>query len=167
MIHNISLKGEDLSLNSNKVYLVIDALYLDDIKEKFDKLDISKFKDEVLTKVFPYTDAPFATISPSSNIFKLKNIKKGVYEHYSPEKENYFSSDTGLIIFIEKSILIEFIKHYTYDDLIGENLEEDINLNYWGNLTSKFNKNDIGLLLSPDMHSSFEFKGGGFYKIIL
>ncbi|UGU18132.1 hypothetical protein LS482_09655 [Sinomicrobium kalidii] len=163
-MNNISTKGENISLKINEIYFVIDALYLDEIKEKIDKLQIDNLEQDIKEIVFPYTDTPFGKFITFENLFEIIRIKKASYDEYRDFNENYFSTDTGLLVIIRKSILIEFAREFNYDDLLDTNMD-DINLTYWHEVTRSFEKQDIALILAPGIESDFEFKGSGFYKI--
>lgn len=51
---------------------------------------------------------------------------------------SFFSTDTGLIVFALEDVLMEFLKDYSYEDLVDSE-DELINENYWKELVSKFN----------------------------
>lgn len=162
-MRNISIQGIDISLNFGKCYYVIDALYLNSIKFEVDNLDKRIFDKEIEEKIFPYAYAPFAKITAKS-IFQVRGIKKVKYEEINPKEKNYFSSDTGLILFIMNEIFIEFLENYDYN-ILTESITEIINFSYWDNIVSKFERNDLGLILAPGIDSEYEFDGSGIYKI--
>lgn len=166
MENNISLTGEDVMVKAGNSYYVIDALYINEIKTYSNELTGKITDQEIRQKVFPYTDNPFAKITPISNIFKVQNIKKVNNSTLSSLNENYFSCDTGLIILIRSSLLAKIIKDFDYD-LLVDSLTEEINLNYWRKITEAKNYKDIALILAPGVNSGFQFEGSGLYKIIL
>ena len=64
---NLSINDESLELCINKLYYLIDALYLNDIKTAVLLNNVS-IKD-IRKQVFPYTDTPFA-------LFKTRKKRK-------------------------------------------------------------------------------------------
>lgn len=52
------------------------------------------------------------------------------YDDLSTEDKSCFSSDTGLIILIDESLLITFIKEYDYEELV-DSIVETLNYGYW------------------------------------
>lgn len=162
-MRNVSTKGEDIKLISDKCYYVIDSLYLNSIKAEIANLNRPLLDKEIEEKVFPYAEAPFAKITTGSS-FHVQNIKKIKYTDISPNDKNYFSSDTGLILFVAEEILLELLECYDYNNLV-ETITEDINFNYWDSIASKFSLNTLGLILAPGVDSGYEFEGSGIYKI--
>lgn len=160
---NISIKNEPLELNITKSYYIIDALYLNDLKEELLKASSLPKDEEIRNNIFPYTDTPFAKYTANKNSFFVSQIKKVDYDEVILGDTSFFSTDTGLIIFILEDVLIEFIKDYNYEDLVDSE-DELINENYWKILVSKFNSTDIGLILS-DMNSENDFDGSGTYRV--
>jgi hypothetical protein len=165
-MNNTSLMGEDITLCAGKNYYVIDALYLNDVKVGLSDLQKDKTDEKIAREIFPYTTAPFAKILMHRDSFQVHSIIKVRHEDLLPDGGNCFSSDTGLVLLIEQSHLISFVKAYNYDDLVDSHIE-DINLGYWNNITSGINRNEIGLILAPGMGSGYEFEGSGLYKINL
>jgi hypothetical protein len=162
-MRNVSIKGEDIKLISGKCYYIIDALYLNSIKSEIDALDISLLDEELEGKVFPYMGAPFAKII-GRGLFQIKNIKRTKYEDMNPDDKNYFSSDTGLIIFVAEDILLKLLESYDYDTLV-ETIIGDIDFKYWDQIASNFSLYNLGLILAPGVNSGYEFEGSGIYKI--
>ncbi|KFF12584.1 hypothetical protein [Flavobacterium hydatis] len=161
---NISTKNEPLELDINKSYYIIDALYLNDIKDEFLNKNSLPKDNDIRNNVFPYTDTPFAKYKANKKTFFVSQIKKVDYDEVVLGDTSFFSTDTGLIILLLENILIEFIKNYNYEDLV-DSKDELINENYWKGLTLKFNPTDIGLILS-DMNSENDFDGSGTYRIV-
>ncbi len=163
---NISLKGEDILLEEGKTYFVIDALYVNNIKENLHILDRYNVEKEIREKVFPYTETPFMSIfiprrsdeQVKLSVSKIKRSKDGDDISLS------FSSDTGLIVFIEISRLIDFSYIFDYDTLVDSNTAP-INVHYWEQIEYKFGSNNCGLMLSPGINKGFDFDGSGLYKI--
>ena len=163
---NISLKGEDILLRSGKSYFIIDALYLNDVKNGLTDVDTYDLENDIRRRIFPYTETPFAIIALDKigdglQAIEIDKIKKAGDEDVNPR---CFSTDTGLIIILEKSIFLEFLTHFDYDKLV-EGLSEPINLSYWTELEQQFAAYNCGLILSPGIKSGFDFDGSGLYKI--
>lgn len=158
---NISTNSEQLELNKGKMYIVIDALYLNEIKVKLHEA-FDSWK-QVRQKVFPYTDTPFAEYVPLDSIFTLPQIIKLNYQDVVQKDLSVFSTDTGLILFVSKDVFWDVIKEYSYDDLVNSELEL-LNFQYWTELTSRYNYRDIALLTSFE-ESKYDFDGSGTYKI--
>lgn len=166
---NVSLKGQYILLQEGKCYFVIDALYLDRVKQNIDSIDKSNVEEEIRARVFPYTEAPYTKIClPQTGggqlKFEIENIKRDDDED---DILGSFSSDTGVIIFIEESILIDFVVDFDYNHLVESGTAELINLDYWLGLEKKFGSSNCALILSPGINKGFDFNGSGFYKIIL
>ncbi len=161
---NISLNGEALKFSVENKYIIIDALYLNDIKEKFSSLDKRNLLKDIKEKIFPFTDTPFAEFIPTKLFFDPGKIKKVDNEELPSNSKNIFSTDTGLIIFIQEKLLKEFLDFYDYEDLV-DSPTETINVEYWDKITSNFKLDNIGLLLAPGINSGFDFEGSGTYEI--
>lgn len=157
----LSVNNESLELSIDKQYYVIDALYISEIKNEF--LKANTLPKDIRNEVFPYTDTPFAVYKPDSTIFYINQIIKVDYDDVVLEDLSFFSTDTGLIVFISESILIEFLKDFDYEDLV-DSKNELINERYWKQIVSKFKLVDIGLVLA-DSDSENGFDGSGTYKI--
>ena len=166
-MNNISLRKEQIQLKLGVKYIVIDGLYINDIKSELDKLDINNLENDIREKIFIYTKTPFAEYtaeSPFFNINKLKSIKDDKLENGNKGKL-MLSTDTGLLIFINKNFFFDFIKIFDYDDLV-DSLIEPINISYWEFITKQFELADIGLILSPGINSNIDFIGSGTYLIV-
>ncbi len=164
-MRNISLNNESIRLKSNKKYIVIDALYIDNIRQIPFICDIDNNSLEILrTEVFPYTDTPFAEFNSCSEIFKIEQIKKINYHNINVKDNSIFSTDTGLIIFINKEIFSSFIKNFSYEDLVNSDLEI-IDINYWDLITNDLDLDDVGLILSSGLNYGVDFSGSGTYKV--
>lgn len=156
---NLSTNNETLELNVGKSYLIIDALYLQEIKNEFEDTNIR----DIRSKIFPYTSTPFAQVKILKKIFFVNQIKKVGHNKVVPNDYSFFSTDTGLIIFISEDIVIEFLKNYSYEDLVNSE-DETINKKYWENLISRFDTADLAIILSY-VKSENNFDGSGTYKI--
>lgn len=164
---HISLQGEDIALGINKTYVVIDALYLDDIKHEIDSLNITNLVGEIREKVFPFIDIPFAMVMmKDANLFPVQNIQQIDYNSISDsDKRTCLASDTGLLVFIDENLIYEFTKNFSYDDLVDSAIDP-ININYWNDIISSFDQSTLGLVLAPGIDSGYEFEGSGTYKIV-
>ncbi|CAD5342556.1 hypothetical protein [Flavobacterium bizetiae] len=156
---NISTNNEPLELSINKQYYVIDSLYLTEIKNEFLKANI--LPKDIRIEVFPYTDTPFALYKPNESTFDINQIIKVDYDEVVLEDFSFFSTDTGLIVFIAEDILVEFLKDFNYEDLVDSE-NELINEKYWKQIVSKFKSADTALVLA---NSENDFDGSGTYKI--
>jgi hypothetical protein len=162
---NISAAGEDIQLKPAKDYYLIDALYLSEIKKGID-LDQDKncLEEKIQNEVFPYTHAPFARIYANNNLISVSSIKKADDIDYEMGDFQYFSSDTGIVLLIEKSLFPYFIAHFDYNELV-ESSDFIINKEYWGNLVSKIEDDLVGIIIAPGIGSGYDFEGSGFYQI--
>lgn len=162
---NISIESEKLILDKG-YYFIIDGLYLNDVRDyiqsREQKNDLTF--DELKSEVFPYTDTPFAIIEIcESGEFDLMRFQKAEYDSISDCRNKYLSTDTGLLLFIKKRILVEFVERYDFDKLVDL---DPIDKDYWSSIIKDFNDNDIGLIVSPGINSEHEFDGGGLYQIV-
>jgi len=156
---NISNNNEPLELSISMQYYIIDALYLTEIKSEFLKANI--LSKDIRNEVFPYTDTPFALYKPNESTFYIKQIIKVDYDEVVLDDFSFFSTDTGLIVFIAEDILIEFLKDFNYKDLVDSE-NELISEKYWKQIVSKFKLADTALVLAD---SENDFDGSGTYKI--
>lgn len=159
---NISINNEPLKLDIGQKYYIIDALYLSDIKDAV--LETNVLSTDIRTEVFPFTNTPFAQYKSSKNIFFVSQIIKIDYDDVTVDDFSFFSTDTGLIIFVLEDILMDFLQVFSYGDLVNSE-NELVNQKYWEELTSKFNVTDIGLIMAS-INSETDFDGSGTYKII-
>jgi hypothetical protein len=163
-MNNCSLNGEDIILLPEKQYYVIDALFLNDIRLGMGNVRFDKFDQDVEAKIFPHTVAPFAKFRFHENRFSISSIKKFLLLDTSSIENTVFSSDTGLILIIEESIMELFVTIFNYDDLV-DSIHEIVNIDYWKDLTSSYPLGFIGLIIAPGIGSGYEFEGSGIYKI--
>jgi hypothetical protein len=162
---NISIEGEKLILDKG-YYFVIDGLYLNDVRDyiqsKEQKSELAY--DELKSEVFPYINIPFAKIQIDEiTEFDPRPFKKVDYDSISHCFDKYLSTDTGLLLFIKKGILVEFVKRHDFDKLVDS---DPIDTDYWNSIIKDFNEVDIGLVVSPGINSECEFDGGGIYQIV-
>lgn len=163
-MENISLNKEAVELKSGKKYIIIDALYINYIKEEISNLNIKNLTDEIRSKVFPYTDTPFAEYIPKENIFDIEHIRKIDYDQIKDIK-SVLSSDSGILVFISENLLVDFISKFDYEELVNSSTDL-ININYWKSITTDFNLSDVAIVVSSGIDTELEFDGGGTYKIV-
>lgn len=163
---NISINKEPIKVKNNIEYIVIDALYVDDIREKLSELEKDDIIKEIKNKVFPYTDTPFAQYIPKNNAVGIEQIKR-TNNILSEDRiiPNIFSVDTGLLIFINRNKIINFVSKFSYNELINSKTEV-LNTDYWKVITSDYSYEDIAVILSPGIDSGVDFEGSGTYYIV-
>jgi len=162
---NISLKGEDVYLNSASCYYIIDALYLNTIKEEINSINVDFIEAEIKEKIFPYLNAPFAIVNFLQSNTELEVIGVHRIKKVSDEQLNSycFATDTGLVIFCEKSMFAAFVQAFSYYDLIDV-MNGPINTSYWQAVVSPFGSYNCALILSPGINKGFDFDGSGLYE---
>lgn len=163
---NISINKEPIKVKNNIEYIVIDALYVDDIRGKLSELEKDDIIKEIKNKVFPYTDTPFAQYIPKNNAVGIEQIKR-TNNILSEDRiiPNIFSVDTGLLIFINRNKIINFVSKFSYNELINSKTEV-LNTDYWKVITSDYSYEDIAVILSPGIDSGVDFEGSGTYYIV-
>lgn len=164
-MNNISLNKETLELRRGIQYIVVDALYINDIKEEISNLSSENIVSEIRNKVFPYTDTPFAEYIPTESIFNLEQIKKVDYNQIKTIDKSVLSTDSGVLIFIAEKLFENFVLKFDYGDLVNSSTNL-INIDYWNSITSDYILSDVAILVSPGIDVGVEFDGGGTYKII-
>jgi hypothetical protein len=167
-MENISINKEQIKLNPKLKYVVIDALYINEIRENYNELDSENFFNEIKLKIFPYAKFPYMLYKPTEAIFGIEKIKKAITSsllNNDSEELNYFCTDTGFILFINYDIFKEFILKFDYDKIFTDNPEEvEIDIDYWRNITNNYNKDEIAILIAI-YDFGIEFDGSGFYTI--
>ncbi len=161
---NISLNKEPIELECGIKYIIIDALYLNDIRQGLSCLNNNNISDEIRSKVFPYTDTPFAEYTPTTDIFTLNQIKKIDYGQLESVDKSILSTDSGVLIFINEKILIDFVSKYDYGEFVNSETEL-LNLDYWSSIVNNYNMQEIAVIVSPGINSGVEFDGSGSYRI--
>lgn len=162
---NISINGESILLDSANCYYIIDALYLNSIREELTAIKPESIEEEIREKVFPHSDAPFAIADFIQSSSKLEVIDVHRIRKVSDEQlsSRCFATDTGLIIFCNKSIFLDFLQIFNYYDLVNA-MNGPINTSYWQTLVSRFEDYSCGLVLSPGINKGFDFDGSGLYE---
>lgn len=162
-MNNISLNKEPLELHAGKHYLVFDVIYLQDVQEYISETKQHSFSTSILKRPFPYTQTPFAKFIPNKNIFHVEQIQKIEYNEIEII-DQCFSTDIAIIVFILESKFWDFLDKYSYDKLLDANFDL-INIQYWNELYSLFELNDIALIVAPGLDSGCDFEGSGTYII--
>lgn len=157
---NVSLQNNDIILEEDSNYIVIDPLYIAEIKDNLfcKNVDFKRIREDC----FPYTDTPFTIFKSNLNTFSISRIKKSDNMDNNLE---LFSIDSGSVIFIEENIFFDFITYFNYDKLFDSSVDL-INQDYWNLITNKYKLNNIGFIISMGVNSIYEFNGSGTYKII-
>ncbi len=165
-MRNISLRGENILLHPNQNYIVIDALYLDSIRDGIDKIDLKNLITELREKVFPYTTTPFAEYTFIEKIFRYRYIRKFDYRKYPKHDRSVFSTDTSLLAFVNKKILNDFVPLFDFGELVDTGIEY-INFPFWDSIITKFDFQDIGLISGQGINLGLEFESSGVYQIVI
>jgi hypothetical protein len=163
----ISVNGESINLNIDKYYIVMDLLYFKDINKEMGNLDLSNLYEEARSKVFQYAYAPFARIFNKMPEFSIKSIK----ESRDVIKENrynplFFTTDTGVLIFVAEEHFIDFVSICNYDEIIDAVIPP-YKKDFWNTITSRYPAGDIALVTAPEISLGFDLRAGGGYKIVL
>lgn len=164
IMKNISLNKEPIELAVGIKYIVIDALYINEIKLEYQNFISNNIFNEIRNTVFPYTDTPFAEYIAKETAFTVDKIKKVDYDQANPEDKSVFSTDSGVIIFVNEKIFADFISKFDYDELVDSSTEL-LNIDNWSSISNNFNISDSAIIVSPGINSGVEFDGGGTYKI--
>ncbi len=157
------MNGEPISLRIGKQYIVIDALYLMYIKDLLPRLSGVNL-DDIRKMAFPYTDTPFAEYAPSSTSFLLSDMKTISSSQIKNDDKRIFAVDSGMIIFVNIEILIDFLLVYDFYELLGRT-DTLIDFGLWTNWVSNHEALDTAIIVSPDIEAGFEFQGSGMYQI--
>ncbi|WP_316822893.1 hypothetical protein [Pedobacter gandavensis] len=118
-MENISLNNEPLRLRTGTTYIIIDALYLNDIKECIQNIDTSSGIIASIKSIsFPYMDTPFAMYLAKESLFDVSKIKKVHYSDIDVRDPSFFSTDTALMVFINETLLLQFVDAFDYNELV-------------------------------------------------
>ncbi|MDO5638147.1 MAG: hypothetical protein Q4G18_13005 [Myroides sp.] len=159
---NISLHNNNIVLEKDSNYIVIDPLYITEINNNI-LVDKTADFNQVREKCFPYTDTPFTTFKSNLNTFSINRLKKS--DDIDNDNLKLFSIDSGSVIFIKENIFFDFITSFNYDELFESSVDL-INKDYWNLISNKYKLNDLGIIVSTGINSAYEFDGSGTYKII-
>jgi hypothetical protein len=165
LLYNFSTNGEPIRIEAGVKYIVIDALYLNDIKEKELEINTIDYWQKVKNELFPYTDFPFAEIVFTTDTLHINQIKKIDYEEFA-EDPNLFSTDTGLILVLKDEILDSFLKKYDYEKLVDCMGSDFVNLAYLQTVADNFNLTDLAIIAAPGIDTDFDFDGSGTYSVV-
>jgi hypothetical protein len=162
---NISCVNNDyILLDKDLLYIVIDSLYLMEIKiyiNDLRDLEEQELIAKITNEIFPYTDLPFVLFRPCDSNFPINRIEKVNYSDDLVNSKNTFSVDTGLIIFLNFNILKEFIKNFDYDLLVNHPIE-DFDVEYWNAIVADFKLEDIALVCSSIKNDTIVIDGGTY-----
>lgn len=157
MRKNCSINGESINLKLQENYVIMDALYADDLRLFLTDYENNPSYDFIRKECFPYTPNPFGVCEIKKNQLELKNIVKAEDIHCC-----VFDTDTSLILFINKRIFFEVVKEINYECLT-DSFTETINFDEWNRLHELFPNNDIALICSPGL--DYVFGGSGSYSV--
>ena len=164
VIDNISYSKEPVKLTPGAKYIVIDALYVNEIKLNIQSIGKKELLNEIRNKVFLYTDTPFAEYIPFNSVFTIDQIKKVDYSEVKSKDYSFFSVDSGMVIFINEEILMDFVSRYDYDKLISA--MESLNIDYWHSITDNHQLSDLAIVIAPGVGEGVDFDGSGLYHLI-
>ncbi|WDF70451.1 hypothetical protein PQ465_08755 [Sphingobacterium oryzagri] len=162
---NIScINNDHIRLDKDLEYFVIDALYLAEIKEHIDNLkNLGQHEmiEKIRNDIFPYTDLPYALVNGLDREWNVERIEKINYSDDLVNDNNAFAVDTGLIIFLNVNILLEFAEKFDFDLLVDHPIN-DVNIEYWKNITTPFKIEDVALVCSSQSENGLVFDGGTY-----
>jgi len=115
---NISLNMEPLELNYGETYLIIDAIYLNEIREANLIVNSQDLLEIIRKEVFPHTDTPFSEYKALQSYFDVNKIKKIESTNVPIDKQSWFSTDTGLLVLVNVQILSQIIVGFSYNKLV-------------------------------------------------
>jgi hypothetical protein len=163
--NHISEDGREISLLKNERFIVMDAMYLDEVRASGITIDYSNFIQEVKHKVFIYNKIPAAgMMSPDDGIMRIEWIRNVDYEEVKDSDESCFCTDTGLLLFIKEDLLQEFTlvfeREHLFDFRIGS-----LHYEYIQSLLDRFPMGSIGIVLEPGLDTGYDFTGSGCYRL--
>ncbi len=161
---NISLNGEPVELTVSSKYIVIDALYINDIRSELGHLNKDDIFDEIRKIVFPYTYNPFAEFVPEGKVFRIDQIKSVDFNKIDVDDIGVFTIDSGVVIFVNKKLFLDFVLKFNYDELV-DSPTDLLNLDYWNSMIADFNLFDVAIIVSPGINTGADFQGSGIYKL--
>lgn len=164
MSDNISTSKEPIHLEVGACYIVVDALYIADIKVGLASESGLVAIDDMRQNIFPYTSTPFAEFVPTQEVFHITQICK--YESADlgeSVQRSVCSVDSGILMFVKQSVFLDFITSFDYDDLLSSSTVVDTE--YWHAITARFLPTDVAIVVSPGINEGVDFEGGGTYKM--
>lgn len=163
-MNNVSLNGEPIELSVSIKYIVIDALYINAIRAELAHLKRDDIFNEIRNIVFPYTYNPFGEFIPEEKVFRLDQIKNVDFDKIDVDEISVFSTDTGVVILVNKELFIDFASKFDYDELV-DSPTDLLNLDYWNSIIDDFNLFDAAIIVSPGINTGVDFDGSGIYKL--
>lgn len=136
-------------------YILIDALYFDDLKKNILENKNQINLNEIRKNVFPYMNSPFAEYVGNLESKCLKPILMETDNSFNDLKT--LSSDTGVILIVNVDKIYDIIKDYNYDNIIDNALND---------MPFDSLKKGIRILDKKCILYKNEFSGGGTFRII-
>ncbi|QEC79319.1 hypothetical protein [Mucilaginibacter ginsenosidivorax] len=163
-MNNISLNHESIRLATGSTYVIIDGLYVGDIKNSIKTSEKSGSIEEIQEVVFSYNAMALGEFVADVAIFDVSRIKKVTYDKSLLAKKNVVSTDTGLLLFINKLAFWDFIERFDYDALVDSNVSL-INELFWQSLIKGYEITDFALIIPAISESGISLGGSGIYEI--
>ena len=145
-------------------YIVIDALYINEIRAELAHLKRDDIFNEIRNIVFPYTYNPFAEFIPEEKVFRIDQIKNVDFDKIDVDDIGVFTTDSGVVIFVNKELFLDFVLKFDYDELVDSSTDL-LNLDYWNSIINDFNLFDVAIIVSPGINTGTHFQGSGIYKL--
>ncbi len=164
MMNNISVNQESVRVAAGSTYIIIDGLYISDIKKSVKVFERDISIEEIQPIVFPYNELALGEFVAGVELFDISRIKKITYDKSLRVKKNVVSTDTGLLLFVNKPVFWDFIESFDYDTLVDSD-ESLINESFWQSLIKWFNITDLALIIPTISRSCISSGGGGIYEI--
>ncbi len=161
-MQNLSLKQEPIRLIPGKDYFFMDVLYLQELKDQFSSIDLTKDFFDTLKNVFPYMNFPCARYTVKEELFYPVQVKPIYYDDAEEGDVSVFVSDTGCIAVIQVEIIQDFVSIFDYDKLYDANYEE-FDLEYLTQIEGKFEKHKFAIINLVDENG---IGGGGVFRVI-
>lgn len=163
-MNNVSLNGQSINLLKGAEYIVIDALYINDIKEEKNRHDDKLTIDELKPCAFPHTDIPYGEFTAKDEIFKVNQIKIFKFDIGKFLHKGVFTVDSGVIILINKKIFLDVVTKFDYFELVDSEIDL-LNINFWERISLDYPLNYLAIIVAPGISSGFEFVGSGTYSV--
>lgn len=164
-MNNISLNQESVKLSVGSTYIIIDGLYVSDIKKSIETFDKGVSIEEIQQIVFPYNAMALGEfVADDVAIFNVGRIKKVRYDKSLLAKKNVVSTDTGLLLFINRLAFWDFIERFDYDTLVDSNISL-INEPFWQSLIKGHDITDFALIIPTVLGAGTSSGGSGIYEI--
>lgn len=162
--NNLSNSGETIELEINEVYIVIDPLYVENIRRGITFVNSEDIFVDIRKRIFPYTDTPFAEFIPSESDFKIENIKWVDCQNSVKNENSICSVDSGFLIFINKKFFADFTMVFDWGRLIIDEISY-LSSVYWESISNRYPTKSIALVSAPGIDSGYDFVGSGLYRI--